>query len=145
MSDPVLGRYRVEVEVLRVSTDPETDRETTVEIKGQELQSTDGVCRLQYAVTKNYKEIRVNLLNGNALPAHIRVVFVLASSEEEPVDSLGDSLGIVELQNCVLTQNGQLVRDCWVMNVPPTRETIRVSDRTSKILMELIFRECGCE
>ena len=145
MSDPVLGRYRVEVEVLRVSTDPETDRETTVEIKGQELQSTDGVCRLQYAVTKNYKEIRVNLLNGNALPPHIRVVFVLASSEEEPVDSLGDSLGIVELQNCVLTQNGQLVRDCWVMNVPPTRETIRVSDRTSKILMELIFRECGCE
>ena len=135
----------LEVEVLRVSTDPETDRETTVEIKDQELQSTDGVCRLQYAVSKNDKEIRVNLLNGNALPAHIRAVFVLASSEEEPVDSLGDSLGIVELQNCVLTKNGQLVREYWSINVPPTRETIRVYDRNSKILMELIFRECGCE
>ena len=140
MSDPVLGRYRVEVEVLRVSTDPETDRETTVEIKGQELQSADGVCRLQYAVSKNDKEIRVNLLNRNALSAHIRAVFVLASSEEEPVDSLGDSLGIVELQNCVVTKNGQLLRDYWTINVPPTRKTIRIYDKNSNILIELMFQ-----
>ena len=131
----------LEVEVLRVSTDPDTDRETTVEIKGQELQCTDGVCRLQYAVSTLDKEIRVNVLNGNALPAQIRVVFVLASAEEEPVDSRGDALGLVELQNCVLTKNGQLVRDSWTMNVPATRETIRVYDRNSKIVTELMFCE----
>lgn len=130
----------LQVQVLRVSTDPDTDRETTVEIKGQELQSTDGVCRLQYVVSKKDTEIRVNLLNRNALPAHIRAVFVLTSSEEEPVNSLGDSLGIVELQNCVLTQNGQLLRDYWTINVPPTRETIRIYDKNSNILIELMFQ-----
>lgn len=129
----------IRVEVERVSTDPDTDIETTVEIKGEESQS-DGVCILRYEVSKEDKEIRVKLLNRNAMTAKIRAVFVLESSEEEPVDSLGEETnGIVELENCVLTKNGGLERMYWLINVPPTRETIRIYDRHSKRLMELIF------
>ena len=131
-------RPSIRVEVERVSTDPDTDIETTVEINGEESKS-DGVCILRYEVSKEDKEIRVKLLNRNAMTAKIRAVFVLESSEEEPVDSLGDANGIVELENCVLTKNGQLERMYWLINVPPTRETIRIYDIHSTRLMELIF------
>lgn len=120
-----------------VSTDPDTDRETTVKIEGEKLQSEDGVCRLQYTVSKN-DSFWVNLLNRNSMPAKIRAVFVMESSEE-PVDSLGDENGIVELQNGVFNQNFELQRMYWRINVRPTRETIRIYDRYSRIFMELVF------
>ena len=127
----------LKVEVERVSPDPDTDRGTTLKIDGEELQSEDGVRRLQYTVSKN-DSFQVNLLNRNSTPAKIRVVFVLESSEE-PVDTLGDADGIVELQNGSFNQKFEWQRIYWRINVRPTRETIRIYDRYSTLLMELKF------
>jgi hypothetical protein len=72
--------------------------------------------------------------------AKIRVVFVSALSQEELVNAhgLGDESGIVTLEHCFKTQNG-FKRINWVIDVPSTRETIRIYDQNSKLKYELRF------
>jgi hypothetical protein len=131
----------IQIEVERVSTDPNTYKETEVKIEGQESKSPDGVCTIQYPVSKKDQKIKVKLLNRNtSSAAKIRVVFVSALSQEKLVNSpgLGDESGIVTLEHCFRTQNG-FKRINWVIDVPPTRDTIRIYDQNSKLKYELLF------
>lgn len=123
------------VEVERVSTDPDTDRETTVELMRKELQSTDQVCRYMYTVSDQDNELRVSIMNGNAVSCKIQA-FYICDTGCEPVDSIG----IYELFNLIRTKSNKYVRDRYVMNVTRTRETIRICDANEKTLLELVFQ-----